>query len=222
VRIEDFVRRADDLIELGNKALATERKTDYGEYLDRSTFSEFRAAGLSFLRNTFGEAHPYFTDFNAVAQQNDRYNAERGRGILQAARSELAGGWFVATRGLVSAEIFANFIEMGEYLLAEGYKDAAAVMIGGVLEEHLRQLALKNGITTTLSRDGRETPKRADALNAELSTTGVIGKLEQKMITAWLDLRNKAAHAKYREYSVDHVSLMSQGVTQFMLQFPVR
>jgi hypothetical protein len=41
-------------------------------------------------------------------------------------------------------------------------------------------------------------------------------KLDQKNVTAWLDLRNKAAHGKYTEYQKDQVELMMQGVTQFM------
>ena len=34
-------------------------------------------------------------------------------------------------------------LEMAEHLLAADYKDAAAVLGGGVLEEHLRQLCKK-------------------------------------------------------------------------------
>jgi hypothetical protein len=222
MKIEDFVRRADQVLELGKRAAASERHTDYGDYLDRAIFAEFRAAGLSFLRNTFGEAHPYYSDFDQKAKENDIYNAERGFGILTAARSEVAGGWFVSTRSLVSAEIFADFLEMAEHLLGEGYKDAAAVMIGGVLEEHLRQLAVKQGVPVTLVRDGKDVPKKADALNSELSASNAYGKLEQKMITAWLDLRNKAAHGRYSEYTAEQVQLMADGVTLFMVQVPVK
>ena len=38
------------------------------------------------------------------------------------------------------AELFADFLEMADYLLSEGYKDPAAVLGGSMLEEHLRQL----------------------------------------------------------------------------------
>lgn len=41
--------------------------------------------------------------------------------------------------------------------------------------------------------------------------------LEQKNITAWLDLRNKAAHCKYDEYSIEQVNLMYQGVLNFIM-----
>ena len=52
-------------------------------------------------------------------------------------------------------------------------------------------------------------------LNAELARAGVFGKLEQKMVTAWLDLRNKAAHGHYVHYTETQVQLMHQGVLDF-------
>ena len=41
-------------------------------------------------------------------------------------------------------------------------------------------------------------------------------KLDQRAVTTWLDLRNKAAHGKYAEYSLEQVRLMQQGITEFM------
>ncbi|AIY39887.1 hypothetical protein LT85_0727 [Collimonas arenae] len=40
--------------------------------------------------------------------------------------------------------------------------------------------------------------------------------LDQKSVTAWLDLRNKAAHGKYSEYTKEQVEVMCQGVVNFM------
>jgi hypothetical protein len=104
---------------------------------------------------------------------------------------------------------------MAEYLLSEGYKDASAVIVGSVLEEHLRQLCQANSIDTELLSGGKKRPKKADAMNADLTKSGVYGKLEQKNVTAWLDLRNQAAHGKYSDYNTDQVSMMCQGVLEF-------
>lgn len=107
---------------------------------------------------------------------------------------------------------------MASHLLDEGYKDPAAVMIGGVLEEHLRQLCLKNdiAISTLSQRDNKELPKKADRMNSDLAGAGVYNKLYQKSVISWLDLRNKAAHAEYDEYDILQVRLMEAGVTDFM------
>jgi hypothetical protein len=52
-------------------------------------------------------------------------------------------------------------------------------------------------------------------MNADLSSVGAYNKLDQKNVTAWLDLRNKAAHGRYPEYTADQVANMLLGVTEF-------
>jgi hypothetical protein len=86
------------------------------------------------------------------------------------------------------------------------------VITGSVLEEHLRQLCTKYSISVTVAGKA----KKADLMNAELASGSAYSKLDQKSITAWLDLRNKAAHGKYGEYSKDQVVLLIQGIRDFM------
>lgn len=114
---------------------------------------------------------------------------------------------------LIHADIFTGFLEMGYYLLEEGYKDPAAVLAGGTLEEHLRKLCQKNNIE--IKKDDSRY-KSADRLNSELANVNVYTKLDQKSITAWLDLRNKAAHGKYDDYTKGQVELMLQGIRDFI------
>ena len=51
-----------------------------------------------------------------------------------------------------------------------------------------------------------------------LPKNSVYNKLDQKNVTAWLDLRNKAAHGKYQEYTKEQVSLMLQSLSDFMVR----
>ena len=53
-------------------------------------------------------------------------------------------------------------------------------------------------------------------MNSELASANIYNKLDQKSITSWLDLRNKAAHGQYLEYTKEQVELMYQGVTNFI------
>lgn len=146
------------------------------------------------------------------------YGVNNGRvlddliGILKAVRMDYTQGYLQTIQELVHADLFADFLEMAEYLLEEGYKDPAAVMVGGVLEEHLRKLAIKNGIQVL--ENGKS--KKADRLNSDLAGGCVHSKLDQKSITAWLDLRNKAAHGKYSEYQHEQVLLMLLGVRDYL------
>lgn len=148
--------------------------------------------------------------------ETNAYNIPLLVGMLQALRADYEAGFLTTVEELIHADIFSDFLEMARYLLEEGYKDAAAVIAGGVLEEHLRKLCERNGIQTTAS--GR--PKKAEAMNSDLTTGGAISKLDQKNLTAWLDLRNKSAHARYSEYSQQQVELLVQGIQDFITRVP--
>ena len=137
-------------------------------------------------------------------------------GALTALRAAYASGYLATVSELIHADLFSDFIQMAEYLLSEGYKDPSAVIIGSVLEEHLRQLCAKNGLQT--ASGGK--PMKADQLNADLANASVYSKLDLKSITSWLDLRNKAAHGRYTEYTKEQVQVMIQGIQNFVVRNP--
>ena len=214
--------RVEELLMFADKVIATGQRTEYsGDIVNGELFIEFRTLSLSFLQNAFGETHIFTIDFKKKVYDSYLYHAENGRGILKAVKNELEGNWIFTVKGLISSELFADFIEMAEYFLTEGYKDAAAVMLGSVLEEHLRQLCNKNDIDLTFEKNGKFNTKRADLLNAELTALTIYNKLDQKSITTWLDLRNKAAHGKYNEYTKEQVELMERGISNFISRNPL-
>ena len=218
---KDFARRLDALIAAGDSLASQYQTNRAGEsFVAGDSFAEFRATGLSLLTNLCGERHAYFTEFEKQCKMAYLAHTKRGVGILRSARAELADGWFQSTKGIVSAEIFADFTEMAEHLLDEGYKDAAAVMIGGVLEGHLKRLAAREGIATEQPVKGVLRARKADSLNADLTGAAVYDKLDQKAVTSWLDLRNKAAHADYGAYTKEQVALMLAGVRNFIVRVP--
>lgn len=217
VNMDDFVNRADEILVFGSSALSTRQQHRNGlQSVNPNKFALFRSASLSFLESVFGSRHPYYTDFSKRVTRANPTETEAGMGIMTAARNELAAGWLQTARGLLSAEIFEDFLEMADHLLSEKYKDAAAVIIGSSLEEHLRQLAIAASIPTTRQKDGVDIPLKAEALNSELAKAGVYSKLDQKNVTAWLGLRNDAAHGEYEAYDHAQVRLMLDGVRQFM------
>jgi hypothetical protein len=211
--------RINQLIELADNVLRTERRGTGSfpkSYVDNEQFNAFKNASLSFILNIYAKDHPYYENFFDSCNRPSPYDTKSGRGILTSIKTEIEQGWLNTIRGLVSAEIFTDFIEMAEHLLSENYKDASAVMTGSVLEEHLRQLCVKNGIDITSEKADKQIPKKADLLNSELAKATTYNKLDQKNVTAWLDLRNKAAHGKYDEYTKEQVELMVQSVIDFM------
>jgi len=216
--LQKFSDRVNSLISLADRTIATTRHPqDFGiSTVNRELFNELRTSSLSFIKNLYGDSHPYYKDFDKYLLRAEPSETERARGILNAIKSEIDNDWLSSMKGLVSADIFSDFLEMAEHLLEEKYEHPAAIMIGSVLEEHLRQLCDKNNIAVTENKNGKSVPKKADLLNAELAGQGVYNKLDQKNVTAWLDLRNKAAHGKYTEYNIQQVEFMLQAVTEFM------
>ena len=138
-------------------------------------------------------------------------------GALRSLRDDYEAGYAASIAELLHAEVFADFVEMAQELLNKGYKDASAVIVGSVLEEHLRKLAEKHDVEIH-SDDGK--PRTADTLNADLKKAGAYEGLTQKQVTAWLGLRNDAAHGHYDNYDHKMVAVMLQGVADFVQEFP--
>jgi len=141
-------------------------------------------------------------------------------GILESLREALAADYLDTASELIHASIFGDFLEMSQHLLDEGYKDASAVIAGSSLEAHLRQLCSNNGIDTTVITSSVLKPKKADKMNSDLTRKKAYSKLDQKNVTAWLDLRNKAAHGEYEKYNSDQVGLLISGIRDFITRNP--
>jgi hypothetical protein len=216
-----LVERVEQLIQQGREVLATEKRQAYERRVDAGKMAGFRSAALSFIQRVYGPDHTHYREFDSCTKLYHPSNGERGTAILESIRNEIAGNWLLSIKGLITAEVFADFIEMASHLVDQGYKDAAAVIAGSTLEEHLRQLCQANKIEVEFKTVDTVKPMKADRLNADLASAEVYSKLDQKAVTMWLDLRNKAAHGRYDEYNKEQVVSMISGITEFMARVPV-
>ncbi|HQO08746.1 MAG TPA: hypothetical protein PLK90_01985 [Clostridiales bacterium] len=214
---EKLLVKINEMINLATEVLKTKFMNGPYSNVSPELFYEFKTASLSFIRNLYSETHAYYLEFDKKVKSNYPHDTEIGRGILNAIKSEIENGWLNSVKGLVSAEIFSDFLEMAQYFLEKKYKDPAAVMIGGVLEEHLRNLCIKNKIDIFVTKpDGDTFPKKVSKMNVDLYKNNIYSRQDHENIISWLLLRNNAAHGKYDEYKKDHVSLMLQGVREFI------
>lgn len=224
MKVSDLVSRADQLLEMGQQVLSTRKRDEFTdtEWVDSGAIKGFRSASLSFIDRVYGSEHIHYKEFFKNTHGLQTESADIGIAILQVIKSEIEGGWLFSLKGLVAAELFTDFIEMAEHLLDAGYKDPSAVIAGSVLEEHLRQLCQKAFIDIKWYKDGKPIPKTADRLNSDLAKANVYPMLDQKNVTAWLDIRNKAAHGKYAEYNEVQVQQLIRGVTEFIARVSVQ
>jgi uncharacterized protein (DUF2164 family) len=222
-----IAEEVDDLVEVGerlNDSASFSREGINGRELAEVASWITRLGQL--IRNLYGEKSQHFDSYSqALATQNfyilhkDYCNHfTQMLGVAQAIKHDLSHGLLINFKALAQADIFADFLEMGEYLLNEGYKDAAAVIIGSVLEDGLRKLCERASLPT-INESGK--PLTIDPLNAQLAKAEVYTKLDQKQITSWAHIRNKAAHGEFNEYNAEQVKMMLLFVQSFSSNYLV-
>jgi hypothetical protein len=196
--------------------LQPQQYSDLSDQSDRVL--EVQTLALALLERLVSRSSAYREQAEkVVSSYRNRDAIDQLSGILQALRFDVENGYVSSLAELVHASVFADFLEMAQHLLEARYKDAAAVIAGSTLEEHLRKLSDKSAVPVT---DGSDKPRKADSLNADLYKAGAYNALMQKSVTAWLGLRNDAAHGHYDRYDARQVDALIRDVRDFMLRFP--
>ena len=180
-----------------------------------SDFIEWQMKSKNILNITCGEESHYLSQFktNLKAGMADTNKSILNRviPILRAAEDDLKNGFLITIKQLVQADVFDSELEQAKSLLQNGYKNAAAVIAGTVLETAIKEICLNNGIE--LDR------KKLTHLNDELAKAGIYNKLQQKQITALADIRNNAAHGDYDQFTQEHVERMIEDIEKFLLTY---
>ena len=159
-------------------------------------------------------------DINDRTDINDYDKLKYFMGPLDALYQDIQNDYIKTLSELIHGDVFSDYLDMAGYLLNESYKDAAAVIAGSTLEEHLRKLCQKSGLSTQNQVISGSKPKKADVLNSDLARQNIYTKSEQKQVTAWLGIRNDAAHGNYGKYSDEEVKLLIMGLRDFFIRNP--
>jgi len=214
----------DSLIDMGAAILQKASRADSRfEGDDLAEVSSWVTRLGQLLRKLYGEKSQHYENFNRAISTEGFYlihsnwygHISQVQGIALTVKHDIKNDLLTSIKGLLQAEIFADFLEIGEHLLSEGYKDAAAVTIGAVLEDGLRELCKKNNIDIAKPNGA---PLTIEPLNTELAKHEVYSKLVQKQVTSWAHIRNKAAHGQYDEYDKPQVEMMLLFVQGFAEQ----
>lgn len=166
---------------------------------------------LSLFRQAFGENGIHTEQFSKAFESSTNYlsSFQVQYAIFTSAKEDYEGGYMFNLRGLVKAEVLSDAMDQAEDLLNANYKDPACVLVGVSLEVAVKHLASKYMVAIG----------KLDKMNADLSKAAVYNVAKQKQVTAWADLRNKAAHGDWAAYSRDDVKEMHAGVQRFIADF---
>jgi hypothetical protein len=218
--------RFEELIEAGEKIKATKQTVGGSSgrvisipetYVDEEQARQWTMSVLAVLKSALGEDSD---NYQQVKDNLEMCAVHRNFCIIQscvkAALEDLKGGYFFEAKTLLEAEVFSDLLEQAEELQQAGYKDAAAVLAGGVLEKHLRSMCARRGIGL-LKTNGKH--KMINDMNDELAKAGAYNALKKKQITAWADLRNNSAHGNTTAYTPSDVDALLRDVSDFCANF---
>lgn len=224
---ESINSQFENLIEEGNEIISLISGLSYNQALQNSDIARVNTwvtRSGQIVNSICSHDSVYVTRLKALLEKKD-FSFIQGPnlsgvevlfGIIKGTYSDYQLGLLSNVRNLLRAEIFGDFLEMGEYLLKEGYKDAAAVIIGSVLEDALRKIADNNGIA--IEKDDGNL-KTLDPLNTDIYKENIYDKLILKQVTTWGDLRNSAAHGHYDNYDEKQVHMMLEFVEKFCSEY---
>jgi hypothetical protein len=197
------------------------RYVEFGGGVQADEYAEFNAICLSLVDRVAGRHDAYYLQ---VLRELDRHPmtsetlASTLYGIVQSLKRDIEADALTNFREREHADLYELLLQQAEQLLGQEQKDAAAILISGVVVVHLQQLADKHEIVTAAA-DEQSDPQTPEWLNSALAQS-VYGRLEQQNVTTWLNLWRRSAHAAYGAYSHDHVRLTLHSVRAFLTQFP--
>lgn len=186
--------------------------------VDESWIMQMQTRCLAAIERAAGHQSAYWSQANRILEfvTYSETHLENLVGVAESLLHNIRAGYLKTLQELVHGDVFGDFLEMAQYLLDSGYKDAAAVIAGSTLEAHLKQLCKKHGVATDVA--GK--PKKADTINSELAKVPAYSPLDQKSVTAWLGLRNNAAHGDYGLYDKGQVGLLIGSIRDFITRIP--
>lgn len=178
------------------------------EVFSPNDYPEWKTQVDAFLINFVGEQSPYYKNFRTYEE------AHAGRvpamlGVLKAIREDYQNGVAHGLKYFVVAETLVTFLETSKRFVKEGRNDAAAILLGCILEAGLRVICQKRCVATD------ETDKLT-TLKDKLSDARVLSPIQGKWVETAIKLRHYAVHREHDKYSNGDVEEMQKRVTDIL------
>lgn len=217
---DEILAELDGLIVEGKRIDASYYVGDMGSRyskLPEVDFHSFATASRAAIARIAGLSSEFYRVLPATPPQVDvlGYGGSFISGItgaLAALQNAVRGGLLVTLENQLRANVYDDFLVQAEELLKANYHVAAMVLVGGVLEDHLRKLC--------------------DARKLKWSGNGSISKYNDllrdtiypqptwRRIQGVGDLRNDAAHGQGTSIKVDDVKDSLQFARRFLADYP--
>lgn len=212
---DTITQRFQELLEQGKQLTSRMNTSDF--YISEHNIPAFHA-WLSSVANILeiaspsgsfflNESHRIMTD-DGMKRGIPTKVVSKMMGLLQSAQQEWAGGLLRRIEYILAAETFDNFLDHAAFYHKGDKKVEAAVLASAVLEDTVKKISLKNGLTTK--------GQSLEALIDELSKVGAITPVKAKRIKAFSGIRNNALHAEFDDFDIKDVGEMIKGIRELI------
>ena len=209
-----FIKRFEELIQEGIEIANLQQDSSVlgGSYFkDKDTIDlqAWLVKVKNIVRSIFEEESEQYSQLKELTS-NTIHNARRIYaivGLLKGAKDDLENGFLIKQEFIIAGEVFDSVLEQAKYLNKKGYKDPAAVLTRVVIEDALKRIAKEENINQE---------QKASVLNTKLKEKERYSKSQWRLVQAWLDIGNSAAHGNFDEYSHKDVNKLIDDINIFL------
>ncbi|MFI5186271.1 MAG: hypothetical protein ACHQF0_06075 [Chitinophagales bacterium] len=190
----------------------------HGQEIEFQLIDETTFGSIAFISRIYNEDHEFVKQIKTAREAFLRGN--RGRffaqsliwtikGILETIKFEIKNDMLGSIESLAKGEILGDFISLSKSLLSERYKDSAAVLACGALEDSLKKFAARNDLNVE--------DKELSSVISSLKAKGLVKGAQSGVIQSYVQLRNKAFHAQFDKIDSPEVASLISFVEQFLI-----
>ncbi len=191
------VNELEKIIKQGQKVLETATKSDNpnaAPEVKKEKFHAFRIAARSWLSLVFGDEHICSQSFTSEVTHATVARTKRALGILEAAKTEINSDWLQTTRSSLAKDMLSSMLHHAQREHEERNLQAAAIICGAVVDQLLRRICLKAGISLVNDQlKGKPAAKKALQLTGEAYKKKIIDRTINKKFIACIELATEQA-----------------------------
>lgn len=133
-------------------------------------------------------------------------------GVLMSLREAVDAGLLQTLESRIRAAVEDDFLEQARHLLTANYYVAAMVLIGGVLEQRLREICARRGLAPA--------GQQLNPYNEALRQAGEYDQATWRMVQTVGDTRNTAAHGRFDDVQRAQVQEALRFVERILVEYP--
>lgn len=141
---------------------------------------------------------------------------EQLRAIVIALRDDAIAGRLATAEESIRTDVLDDLVGMAERLLADGFKDPAAIIMGTVLAEKLKKLCQINCLSIESVDGDVVIPKNVAQMNEALFGFDVYTEQERDLVTNLNDIRLKALKGENASFTNADTAMMLTWLREFL------